>query len=234
MNRFFLSALSLILTLFFVSTPVHSLSYHIGKDEEGYYIQTEMDGRWAIAPEDVTDAIRVGDGGSYRVLTDGEFLYLETENHGEFMIDKEAYDQSQQDRVKSWEGAGESETKVIINGNQVLVPVTFSYNGNTIESLLLLDTGASITVVNRDLAEQLNIENAFKTEVMVVGGNKIETDLIQVDYIEAGPVRVENLTVGIIDHQGEPVQWEGLLGMNFLRKTDYQIDFENKVIHWNR
>ena len=49
------------------------------------------------------------------------------------------------------------ETPVTIESNRVFVPVTIGNNNIEIEVSLLLDTGASGTVVYRDIADQLNI-----------------------------------------------------------------------------
>ena len=61
-------------------------------------------------------------------------------------------------------------TKVIIKGNQVLVPVTIGYSGKKIEGLLLLDTGASIVALHRDFVEKIKIKTTQKASLMVVGG----------------------------------------------------------------
>ncbi|MBT8332257.1 MAG: hypothetical protein KJP06_08005, partial [Deltaproteobacteria bacterium] len=49
------------------------------------------------------------------------------------------------------------ESPVHIKGNRVFVPTKIANNGVEVETLLLLDTGASQTVIHRDIASQLNI-----------------------------------------------------------------------------
>jgi hypothetical protein len=36
----------------------------------------------------------------------------------------------------------------------------------------------------------------------------------------------------IIPHEGAPVNYSGLLGMNFLKNVEYSIDYKNQVIRW--
>jgi hypothetical protein len=124
------------------------------------------------------------------------------------------------------------ETRVIISGNQILVPVTVGYGGYEMETLLLLDTGASIVTLHRDLADQLSIMDAGSAEAMVAGGRMIQTEMVRLDYVKVGSVEAADMDANIIEHEGPPVNYQGFLGMNFLRNFEYSIDFERQVIRW--
>jgi predicted aspartyl protease len=126
------------------------------------------------------------------------------------------------------------QTPVIIKGNRVFVPTTIGNNGVEVETLLLLDTGASQTVVHRDIASQLNIIALKKGLSQVAGGQQIYTEMGKVDYIKVGPHQLKNATILIINHEGAAVTHNGLLGMNILRNFNYNIDFENQMIVWQR
>ena len=126
------------------------------------------------------------------------------------------------------------ETKVIVRGNQVLVPVMLGYDGREVESLLLLDTGASIMALHRDVAHQLRIESFEKAKARVIGGKEINADIAVLSYVRVGPYKKEHLLAGIVDHEGAPVEYQGLLGMNFLRGLEYNIDFQHQRIEWKR
>jgi len=63
-----------------------------------------------------------------------------------------------------------TETKVIIEGNRLLVPVTVNNNGLEIEVILLLDTGASQIVLNRKVADQLDIITLKSGTAQIAGG----------------------------------------------------------------
>ena len=129
-------------------------------------------------------------------------------------------------------GQKKLETAIIIENNRIFVPVTLGNNGIEIEALLLLDTGASQTVVHREVAVELNIIALKKGLSQVAGGQQIYTELGKIDYLKIGPHVLKNATVLVINHEGPPVNFKGMLGMNFLKNLPYKLNFEKQVIQW--
>jgi clan AA aspartic protease (TIGR02281 family) len=123
-------------------------------------------------------------------------------------------------------------TKVMIHGNQVLVPVTLGYHGKEVDTLLVLDTGASIIALHKDVAKRLSIYDTEKSRAQVAGGKEIDTEMVKLSYVKLGPYKKQNLDAAIISYKGMPSDYNGLLGMNFLRGLEYSIDFERQIIKW--
>ncbi len=128
--------------------------------------------------------------------------------------------------------SGPVETAVTIRGNQVFVPVTLGHGPHRVETTLLLDTGASITAIHRDVAEQLYLPAYRRVQARTADGTIIEARIITLESLTVGPFQRRDLTVGIIDHQAPQVPYRGLLGMNFLRDFNYAVDVRRGVIRW--
>jgi predicted aspartyl protease len=130
--------------------------------------------------------------------------------------------------------SGDETTKVIIRGNSVLVPVTLVSGSNEITVDLLLDTGATGTVIYTEIADQLslNLSDAKKVKVGVVGGGVIEASVIRINSLTVGPHTSRNRYIFIVPHEGSAAKFGGMLGMDVLRELKYKIDFKKQVIIW--
>ena len=124
------------------------------------------------------------------------------------------------------------QTRVIVDNNRILVPVTLSNGGVEVETHLLLDTGASHIALHRSIAEQLNIVALSRGRAQVVGGQTIHIETGQISYFKVGPYNMENALVIIVSQAGESLNYSGLLGMNFLKNVQYTIDYQNQMIRW--
>jgi len=124
------------------------------------------------------------------------------------------------------------QTRVIIEDNRILVPVTLNNNGIEVVVNLLLDTGASQIVLHREVAERLNVIALTKGLAQVAGGQNIYVETGKISSFRVGPFEMPDAAVLIISHAGEAVSYGGLLGMNFLKNVPYTIDYKNQLIRW--
>ncbi len=147
----------------------------------------------------------------------------------------------EESRKESWQLVGSSviktgidTTKITVARDAVLVPVTLAYKGNEVTILLLLDTGSSRTMVSTEIAGRLNMNltEAKKGRVQVVGGALIEAQQVRLDYLTVGPHTKKNAEILVVEHKGPPVKHAGLLGMDLLRGLKYNLDLEKQIIRW--
>jgi len=125
-------------------------------------------------------------------------------------------------------------SKVIIKGNAVIIPAKIKYGGNDAEIKLLLDTGASRTMISTDTADRLsiNLDRERKTQVHVVGGAALDAHIVKVNRLTFGIHTRRNWDVVVVPHNGTAIEYDGLLGMDVLRGLNYRVDFKKNTIVW--
>ncbi len=113
--------------------------------------------------------------------------------------------------------------------NHFLVPLKI--NGRS-QASLIIDTGASLTVLSRTSFERLNIaRNAqfVSTARMNTAGGIASADIYLVSEMSVGRFVVKNERIAVMDLPGLSPS-DGLLGMNFLGAFNFQIDTEAKTL----
>jgi predicted aspartyl protease len=125
------------------------------------------------------------------------------------------------------------EMGIRIHGNRVIVPVSVATSNNRIAKLmLLLDTGATRTVLHRDALKRLKVPKGQEVLARIAGGKTLPSERVLFHYIKIGPYRQDDMVAMVIDSQGAQMPFDGMLGMDFLRDHPYVIDFEEEIISW--
>ena len=97
------------------------------------------------------------------------------------------------------------------------------FNGKqTVE--MLFDTGASVIVLNEEVAQAIGIKASQKTMITHTAGGMVESNVGYAASMKAGELVIKNVEISINSKLGIP----GLLGQRFY--ADYDITIKKKMI----
>jgi aspartyl protease len=119
----------------------------------------------------------------------------------------------------------------LLRGSMILVPVVL----NDVEATLLLDTGASVTIVRSEVARRAGMQVALtapRMSVRVAGGETFSVPYVKAKALRVGEAAVEGLDIGVSDSlaRGLPLQLDGVLGTNFLNHFRVTIDRTGRTL----
>jgi clan AA aspartic protease (TIGR02281 family) len=94
---------------------------------------------------------------------------------------------------------------------------------------LILDTGASMTVLSTNIAIDLGILGTTDNELLTVNtaGGSVQVNMNYLSSLHVGTAQAQHVAVAIHDLPDIPEQIEGLLGMSFLKHFLVTLDAEH-------
>ncbi len=94
---------------------------------------------------------------------------------------------------------------------------------------LIVDTGASMTVLSTDVAIDLGILGTTDNKLLTVNtaGGSVQVNMNYLISLNVGTAQAKNVAVAIHDLPDIPEQIEGLLGMSFLKHFLVTLDAEH-------
>jgi len=98
----------------------------------------------------------------------------------------------------------------------------------------VLDTGATISCVDEELASALqlpDVQGVLGTAAGVAGAGRLR--LVSIDSLSVGGVRAHELQACVVDLQhlgGMGLELDGLIGLNVLREFRVTLDFERNIV----
>jgi predicted aspartyl protease len=118
--------------------------------------------------------------------------------------------------------------RVRVQRNQVVVPVTFTNGFTNVTGNLVMDTGATQTVISKRLARELRLLSTGFGYGVGVGG-AVPAEAAMVDSMKVGTIGVKNVRVSILDFATDGF-YEGLLGFDFLQHFQLSVDREKQLL----
>jgi len=118
----------------------------------------------------------------------------------------------------------------------IIVPIQFAGRSAIVSALLnrkvsgglILDTGATSTVISRRIASLLSIRATATMMGQTVGG-LITAPIARLSSLKIGTAELTNLSVIIHDFSRDP-RIEGLLGMDFLGQFRVSLDTQKQLL----
>jgi hypothetical protein len=120
---------------------------------------------------------------------------------------------------------GASAIPIKVSGSKVIVSVIF--NNNTAANLLL-DTGASRTMISSRIARNLRLQSIGSGRGYGIGG-VVTVSTARIESVRLGEVEMQNLLVMIHDFSPDP-NYEGLLGFDFLSQFHMSLDLQKAML----
>jgi len=96
---------------------------------------------------------------------------------------------------------------------------------------LLIDTGASMTIISPELAYSLGFLEGEPEKILrfQTANGEVSAPVIRLNSLSVGDFSVDELAVGILSVSNNP-RIHGLLGMNFLKHYKFFIDQQNMIL----
>jgi len=112
-----------------------------------------------------------------------------------------------------------------MNGNAIFVPVQLNRSH---ETRMMMDTGATLTVVTPALARILKLKPQSKINLVTANG-PISAPVAKLSSLRVGGAEVRDIPVAIHDF-GPAGAIGGLLGLNFLSQFHTSVDSEKQLL----
>ncbi len=97
---------------------------------------------------------------------------------------------------------------------------------------LLLDTGASLVVLKKEIADELGINVRTEGEdvtLILADGKRVRARFVILDRVAAAGMEVPHIEAAILTEDvSDLLHGQGLLGMSFLKRFNFKIDHRNQ------
>lgn len=117
------------------------------------------------------------------------------------------------------------------DAQRIILPVTLN---NKLEASLVLDTGASLVVLRKNIAEKLGINldaGGPEAKLTMVDGRQVNAKYIILESVAVEGTEAKNVEAAVmLDDVMELKIGDGLLGMSFLKRFNFKVDQKDKKL----
>lgn len=126
----------------------------------------------------------------------------------------------------------ESRVALQKSGQHYTVDVTMINGYDEVDFRLMIDTGASLTLLTPEAAERLGIavDDIERRQRLVTPGGLVDAPLYQIEALAVGQEIVWDLPIAIVPLDLGEGLIDGLIGMDFLGKFDFKIDQDKQEL----
>ncbi len=121
--------------------------------------------------------------------------------------------------------------KAVLTHNAKGMSILVNLN-NKVDAEMVLDTGASLMLITRNIARKLGINlDRLKPDMTVTlaDGRSVKAARIILDSVKVEDSQVKNVIASVLMEEGKDLDiGDGLLGMSFLKHFNFKIDQKNK------
>ena len=154
-------------------------------------------------------------------------------------VDPNGHQALQRERLKAYierqlEQVGVFGSRVALQklGRHYTVDVTMINGYDEVDFRLMIDTGASLTLLTPEAAERLHIvvDDIERHQRLATPGGLVEAPLYQIEALAVGQEIIWDLPIAIVPFETGEGLIDGLIGMDFLGKFDFQIDQDHQEL----
>lgn len=137
--------------------------------------------------------------------------------------------QAEQERLRE-----KSESKEVAMSKEKGQVVVNALLNHKVRASLVLDTGASLVLLTRNIAQDLGIDmhkEANSVELQMADGRKIKAQHAVLESVKIEDAEADNVEAAILlDELKDPGFKDGLLGMSFLSRFNFTVDHKNEKL----
>ena len=123
------------------------------------------------------------------------------------------------------------ETPFVLQKNRILLPVEVVGTRGRATVSLVMDTGAQLTFLWRSALPAIGLRKIGRVRAAGIAGSKYASS-VRAKAINVGPYSLKNIPIALMSPGRYHQDYDGLLGMDFLMRVRYEIDYTRRVIIW--